>query len=180
MITLNTPGQDYGKYSQGHDRIQKAWNHFVEYLTQSKNICNKTAPSKKKNPTQLFLEFDLKQRQISNKQPRTGHKIHLGMCLAFPPRLLLTVHFIMSGSWIWENSKIMERVKKLSNPINLWDNGDWKKWPRAAFRKLPLLLKSMHNISFHLYPALHSRTKNNQSWGGTTSHLIKPTRRGPK
>lgn len=134
----------------------------------------------KKNPTQLFLEFDLKQRQISNKQPRTGHKIHLGMCLAFPPRLFLTVHFIMSGSWIWESSKIMERVKKPSNPTNLWDNGDWKKWPRAAFPKLPLLLKSMHNISFHLYPALHSRTKNNQSWGGTTSHLIKSTRRGSK
>lgn len=111
MITLNTPGQDFGKYSQGHDRKQKAWNRFVEYLTQPKNICNETTPSKI-NPPQLFLEFDLKQGQISNKQPRTGHKIHLWMCLAFTPRLCLTLHVIMSRSWIWESSKIMERAKK--------------------------------------------------------------------
>lgn len=49
MITLNTPGQDFGKYSQGHDRIQKAWNHFLEYLTQPKNICNEATLSKTKS-----------------------------------------------------------------------------------------------------------------------------------
>lgn len=116
----------------------------------------------KQNPTQLFLVFDMKQLQISNKQPRTGQKIHLWMCFAFTPRLCLTVHFIMSRNWIKESRKIEDRAKK--NPFvqqrtHLWDNGDWNKWPGAAFLKPSLLLKSRHNISFHLYPALHSGTK---------------------
>lgn len=52
-LLLNTPGQDFGKYSQGHDRIQKAWNHFLEYLTQPKDRYNETIKSKT-NPAQLF------------------------------------------------------------------------------------------------------------------------------
>lgn len=45
----------------------------------------------------------------------------------------------------------------------------WNIWPRTAFLKPSLLLKSTHNISFHLHPALHSEKKSNQSRGTETS-----------
>lgn len=66
MITRNNPGQDFGKDSPGHDRIQKAWKHFLEYLTQPENIYMKPHQAKQ-NPTQLFLLLDLRQEQISDK-----------------------------------------------------------------------------------------------------------------
>lgn len=54
---------------------------------------------------------------------------------------------------------------------HLWDNRDSRlqpdfgmMWPRRAFLKPSLLWKLMHNIHFHLYPALPSKEKSNQSW----------------